>query len=96
MKSINKGTTQPREYWEAFEDAADAANLSLSEWIGNAALAALPPSVAAALPDRPKVGHSNRPTATAAKQDDADTILARSIDRRQQARARRRAARNAE
>jgi len=96
MKSINKGTTQPREYWEAFEDAADAADLSLSEWMGNAALAALPPSVAASLPNRPQVGRTNRPTATAAKQDDADTLLAKSITRRQQARIRSRAARDTE
>lgn len=46
--------TQPREWLDAFRAAAEKEGISLSEWLGNAGLAALPAKVRDKLPVRTK------------------------------------------
>ena len=53
-----KHIMQPVDWWEAFEKAAKAEGVSLSAWIGEAAKAKLPSSVAKKLTKRPP---ANRP-----------------------------------
>lgn len=46
--------TQPPEWWVAFQAAAKADGISLSEWLGKAGLASLPKKVRDSLPERTK------------------------------------------
>jgi hypothetical protein len=49
-------TTQPREWQDAFRAEADRQGKSVSEWAGEAMLAALPAKVRSQLPPRPPKG----------------------------------------
>lgn len=51
----------PPEHWEQFQLAADAAELSLSEWVGQACLKNLPASVRKGLPARKGPGQPRKP-----------------------------------
>lgn len=53
MTNERKHITQPADWWNAFQNAAEKAGMSLAEWIGEAAKAQLPTRVVAKLSDRP-------------------------------------------
>ena len=61
MTNERKHTTQPIDWWEAFQVQAKAEGMTLSAWLGEAGKAKLPPSVANELTDRPP---ANRPPKT--------------------------------
>lgn len=48
-----RNISQPESWWSAFKAAADRADLSLSEWMGEQCRAALPKKEQAKLSDRP-------------------------------------------
>lgn len=50
--SVRKNITQPADWWRAFDDAAVAAGVSLSEWIGDAGKAKLADDVSERLSAR--------------------------------------------
>ena len=58
MTNERKHITQPADWWAAFRAEADNCGMTLSEWIGEAAKANLPPKVAKKLTERPP---ANRP-----------------------------------
>lgn len=58
MTNERKHITQPTDWWEAFEAAANAEGMTLAAWLGEAAKAKLPPKVAKKLTERPP---ANRP-----------------------------------
>lgn len=69
-RSERRNLTQPPEYWAAFQAAADKAGQTLSEWVGDRCLDALPQSQRKKLPDRRdpggawRVGKTNAEIAT--------------------------------
>lgn len=58
MTNERKNITQPPDWWAAWETQAQAEGKSLSEWVGQACNAKLPPKVAKKLTERPA---ANRP-----------------------------------
>jgi hypothetical protein len=58
MTNERKNITQPPDWWQVFEDEAKKADVSLSEWIGEACLQRLPNKVRKKLSERPP---ANRP-----------------------------------
>lgn len=59
--SERKNITQPADRWVAFQAAAKAAGMSLSEWLGKAGESALPPKVAKKLTERPPAHRPRKP-----------------------------------
>lgn len=51
-----KMLSEPSDWWEAFEQAAAKAGMSLSEWMGEAAKEKLPARVRKKLSERPGLG----------------------------------------
>lgn len=62
MNSERRNITQPADWWAAIERAADKAGLTVSEWIGEAAVDKLPVSVARKLSERPTRGQPRKET----------------------------------
>lgn len=58
MTNNRRHITQPEDWWQAFEAAADASGMNLSAWLGEAGKSQLPPKIAKQLSDRPP---PNRP-----------------------------------
>lgn len=58
MTSERKNISQPKDWWSAFQDQADAENVTLAAWLGEAGKSKLPPKVAKKLTERPP---ANRP-----------------------------------
>lgn len=58
MKSERKNISQPKDWWNAFQDQADAENVTLAAWLGEACKKQLSPKVAKKLTERPP---ANRP-----------------------------------
>lgn len=58
MANERRNITQPPDWWEAFENDAKAAGMSLSEWIGFACMERLPNKIRKTLSPRPP---ANRP-----------------------------------
>lgn len=56
MDVERKNITQPTDWWKAFEKAARDEGLSLSAWIGKAALKQLPREVVRSLSERKPSG----------------------------------------
>ena len=56
MKSIAKAknTTQPLDWWEAFQNAARKDGKTLSAWMGDICVEKLPKRVQASLSERPE------------------------------------------
>ena len=54
--SPRKYLTGPQDWWAAFEAAAAAEGISLSEWAGEGRKANLPANTAKSLSERPGVG----------------------------------------
>lgn len=50
----------PPDHWDEFQKSADAAGLSLSEWVGQACLKQLPSSVRKTLSVRPGPGQPKK------------------------------------
>lgn len=48
-----KTVTQPSDWWAAFEEAATASGMKVSEWLGEAGKKQLPKDVRKQLSDRP-------------------------------------------
>jgi len=61
MTSERRNITQPADWWAAFEVAAKAEGVNLSEWIGACCVANVPVSVAEKLSTRPTVGAPKKP-----------------------------------
>lgn len=57
---IRLNITQPTDWVDAFTSAAAADGVSLSEWIGQACLAALPASTRRTLSERPGRGRPRK------------------------------------
>ena len=55
--------SQPADWWAAFKAAADAEEMTLSEWMADACLARLTPAVRAKLSPRKPRGNPTFPTA---------------------------------
>ena len=60
MTTLRKNITQPADWWAAFQQAADAENATLSEWVGEACLERLPARGGKKLSERPPA-HRPRP-----------------------------------
>lgn len=56
--TTRRNITQPPDWWEAFENEAEKAGVSLSEWIGFACMERLPNKIRKTLSPRPP---ANRP-----------------------------------
>jgi hypothetical protein len=56
MRAERKNLTQPADLWQAAEAVAQAAGISLSEWVGQRMVAGLPAEVRRQLAARPGVG----------------------------------------
>ncbi len=52
MKSERKNIVQPSVFWRAFEIAAKAEDMNLSQWMAEKCVASLPQDVADNLPNR--------------------------------------------
>lgn len=62
MRARRQNIVQPHRWWKAFREAAEQEDISLSEWIGNACLAALPETVRDKLPQvRPPANRPKQP-----------------------------------
>lgn len=60
MTSERKNIVQPKEWWEAADTQAKKEKKSLSEWIGDLILGALPERTRAKLPQRPSEGRPKK------------------------------------
>jgi len=60
VKAKPRNITQPADWWAAFEAAASRAGCSLSEWIGDTCLQALPVKERRKLSERPAAHRPKR------------------------------------
>lgn len=56
MRTERKNITQPEDWWREFERAATKAGKPLAEWIGDAAMTAIPPDRRQKLSERVRRG----------------------------------------
>jgi len=61
MTSERRNITQPADWWAAFEVAAKAEGVNLSEWAGDCMRANLPKDVASGLSERPAANRPKKP-----------------------------------
>jgi hypothetical protein len=60
MATERRNTTQPSDWWTAWDEAAKAAGMDLAAWIGKQCNRALPKEVRKKLSERTKVGKPKR------------------------------------
>jgi hypothetical protein len=56
VASERRNLTQPADWWQAFEQAANGQGVPLSVWVGRQCLLSLPTQIRHRLSDRPHVG----------------------------------------
>jgi len=59
-RSERKTTTQPDDWWRAFEAAAQKEGKTLAAWMGDVCVASLPKRVQAKLSERPRAHRPKR------------------------------------
>lgn len=62
MTTTKRTITEPEDWWQAFDAAAQASGLKLAAWLGEAGKAQLPKEVASQLSQRPAANRPKKPT----------------------------------
>lgn len=68
MANERRNTTQPEDWWDAWDQAAKEAGLDLADWIGRQCNKALPKNVRIKLSERATRGRPRKDNPTATSQ----------------------------